>query len=337
MTTFLLSLFFLKIITNINSNLTDDNWTQFTLFQEKFNKKYISLNDLQNRFEIFQSNMQLIHLHNSDLKQNFTMGINKFSDLTPYEFKTQFASGFTYSSKTIVKGTTCKSFSGTGKSVPTSIDWRNLNAVTSVKDQGYCGSCWTFSAAGAIEGAWAISKNQLVNLSEQQLVDCAGLKYGSMGCNGGQMDGAFNYAIDTGLCMDTSYPYVSGTTQTAGVCHSCLPVVKMSSCSDVKPNNQVALKEAVSLGPVSIAIDAETSYFQSYTSGILTNPSCGTTLDHGVLIVGYGEENGIKYWSVKNSWSSSWGEKGYVRILRSENVNDPGICGIGMQPSFPSV
>ena len=261
------------------------------------------------------------------------MGINQFTDLTPQEFKAQYVSGL----QGKVESSGCGSFSSSASGAPSAIDWRNKGAVTSVKDQGQCGSCWTFSATGAIEGAWAISKGQLIDLSEEQLVECAGLKYGSMGCNGGQMDGAFKYVIEHGQCALSSYPYTSGTGQSGSCKTSCSSVAHLSTCSDVKPNDQISLKGAVAQQPVSIAIEADTKYFQSYSSGVLTSTTCGTNLDHGVLIVGYGEENGIKYWLVKNSWSTTWGDKGYVKIARSDSTNDAGICGIGMQPSFPSV
>lgn len=209
--------------------------------------------------------------------------------------------------------------------------------MTPVKNQGQCGSCWSFSASGAMEGAWAIRTNDIVSISEQQLVDCS-KKYGNLGCKGGLMDNAFQYAINTGMCSEESYPYTSGVTQSGGSCQSCKPVVTINACADVPPNNQVALKEAVALvGPVSIALDAETKLFQSYKNGVITSDSCGTTLDHGVLIVGYGEEDGVKYWLVKNSWGASWGDDGYIKIERSESTNDAGICGIAMQPSFPIV
>jgi C1A family cysteine protease len=310
-----------------------DEWKQFSNFQERFSKRYENLQELETRFQIFRSNLKNIILHNLDYRQNFTMGINQFTDLTPEEFKAQYVGGL----KAEVGSYGCKSFSSGASGAPSSIDWRSKGAVTSVKDQGQCGSCWTFSATGAVEGAWAVSKGQLIDLSEEQLVECAtGISYGSHGCNGGQMEGAFKYVIEHGQCALSAYPYTSGTGQ-SGSCQSCQPIAHVSSCSDVKPNDQISLKAAVAQQPIAIAIEADTRYFQSYSSGVLTSSSCGTTLDHGVLIVGYGTENGIDYWLVKNSWSTTWGDKGYVKIARSDSTNDPGICGIAMDPSFPSV
>jgi len=328
----------LLVSTTANENLRGfldetDEWKQFTKFQERFKKIYNNIEELEIRFDIFRSNLRDIILHNLDHSQNFTMGINQFTDLTPIEFKEQFTGGL----KVEVGSYGCNTFTSSASGVPVSLDWRKKNAVTSVKDQGQCGSCWTFSSTGASEGAWAIATGDLIDLSEEQLVECAtGVQYGSHGCSGGQMEGAFKYLIQNGQCALSSYPYTSGNGK-SGSCKSCSEIAHFSSCSDVKPNDQISLKGAVAKQPVAVAIEADTRYFQSYSGGILDSASCGTQLDHGVLIVGYGEENGEKYWLLKNSWGTSWGENGYFRILRTDSTNDPGICGVAMDPSFITV
>jgi KDEL-tailed cysteine endopeptidase len=316
--------------------------TNFQLFRKLFNKVYPTLEDFHYRFSVFRENLRSIVLHNLEQNATYTLGVNQFSDLTAEEFHWEYVGKYVRDndyddnnqSGFLRFGKKCQTFQYTGVSVPDLVDWRKKNAVTSVKDQGQCGSCWSFSATGAIEGAWAISTGSLVNLSEQQLVDCANKKYGNLGCNGGMMDNAFQYVIDNGQCTDAEYPY----TATAGSCYSCATVAKLSDCYDVPINNQLALKEAVALkGPIAIAIEADTKVFQSYSSGVITSPNCGTNLDHGVLIVGYGEENGVKYWLVKNSWGTTWGENGYVKIARSDSTNDAGICGVAMETSYPKV
>lgn len=307
-------------------------WERFSEFRKRFQKRYKSFEEFVERYEIFTKNMKFIEEHNMDFTQNFTLGMNQFTDLTNDEFRAN-------KNGLLKLDSYCGSFSEYSSNLPDMVDWRKNGAVTSVKDQGQCGSCWTFSSTGAIEGAWAISKGTLLDLSEQQLVDCAkGIQYGSHGCNGGQMDGGFKYVMNNGQCSNEDYPYFSGVTKEDGTCdNSCEPEVFLSSCYDVEANNQQVMKQVVFQQPVAVAIEADTMYFQSYSSGVLDSAKCGTKLDHGVLTVGYGEENGSKYWLVKNSWGTSWGEDGYVKIGRSDSTNDPGICGIAMQPSFPVV
>ena len=310
---------FLYCVALVSGNVM---WKEFESFVQKFEKRYDSLEDFVDRFRIFEDNVKYMNDMNS-VQSNYTLGINKFFDRRVGEF---FLKGDFFPKRT------CGSYKSKGASVPKSLDWRDHDAVTGVKDQGQCGSCWSFSTTGAVEGAWAIKNGKLESLSEQQLVDCSS-RYGNHGCNGGLMDSAFNYIIDNGICSESEYPY----TAKGGDCEQCNTIVTLSACADVSPNNQQDLLEAVAMNPVSIAIEADTRTFQMYKSGVITSDACGTKLDHGVLIVGYGEENGTPYWLVKNSWSSSWGENGYVKIERSDSTNDPGVCGVAMQPSFPIV
>jgi cathepsin L len=309
-----------------------DEWNQFSNFQERFSKRYESMQEMETRFQIFRSNLRNIILHNLDHTQNFTMGINQFTDLTPQEFKDQYVGGL----REEVGSYGCKSFSSSASGAPSSIDWRQKGAVNPVRDQGQCGSCWAFATTANAESVWAISTGQLLDLSEEFLVDCAsGVGYFNMGCNGGQPDSAFKYMINNGQCTEASYPYKAGTTKTAGSCQKCTAApVHFSGCYDVTPKDQVSLMAAVSKQPVVIAIEADTRYFQSYSGGILDSTSCGEKLDHAVEIVGYGTENGVDYWNVRNSWGPTWGESGYVRIKKTSSTNDIGICGLAAEPSF---
>jgi len=334
------TLLYSSLALSTDLNLTEQQeWNEFLHFQNKYDKYYDSLDQFEARFEIFRDNLQTIISHNLQNKYNFTLEVNHFTDLTPEEFKKYYTNGLLDSNRYGCKTFSSADVNSNTDDLPVSIDWRKKGVVTSVKDQGQCGSCWAFSSTGAAEGAWAISTGDLIDLSEQELVDCAtGLNYGSHGCSGGQMDGGFKFIIENGLCSATQYPYVSGRTKTEGSCQTknCDSVIETTkgSCNDVTPNDEFLLKIAVTQQPVAVAIEADTHYFQFYSGGILDSVECGKKLDHGVLIVGYGEEDGKKYWLVKNSWSSSWGEDGYIKIARTDSRNNEGICGIAMSPSF---
>jgi C1A family cysteine protease len=316
----LLSLLF--VFNPISSNNLQND---FDSFIQTHNKIYQSQDEYNNRLEIFSKNIEFIHHHNQ-MNHSYTLGINQFTDLTSEEFKARFHP---------LKQNDVKSFSSQQVDVnalPTSLDWRvasqnpkNIVAVTAVKNQEQCGSCWSFSASGATEGAWAISGKGLVSLSEQQLVDCS-TSYGNNGCGGGNMDYAFQYIHDKGLCTEASYPYKAQD----GTCKSCSPVAHLDGYIDIPDENSILTE--IQKGPVSIAIEADQAVFQFYTGGVLDDPSCGNQLDHGVLIVGYGTDLSSKkpYWTVRNSWGSSWGENGYVRIVRNKNM-----CGIGSLQSRP--
>lgn len=309
-------------------------WSEFTKFQKKFDKFYQNVEELEYRLSVFRENLHFVVSHNMLPGQNFTLGINQFADLTEAEFREQYF-GATKPLETFK----CNSFSYTGKNIPASVDWRKSGLVVPVKDQGQCGSCWAFSASFTASVAASLSSGKVIDLSEQQLVDCAGLKYGNLGCNGGMYENADHYYFDSGACSENSYPYVSGTTKSAGTCQKCTPVAQFSKCYDITPNNELALKEAVAQQPVSIAIEADTKYFQLYSGGVMTDAAkCGTTLDHAINIVGYNEVNGQKYWIARNSWGQTWGtENGYVFLARSDSQNTQGMCGLAQQPSFISV
>jgi cathepsin L len=223
-----------------------------------------------------------------------------------------------------------------------SIDWTTKGAVTGVKDQGQCGSCWSFSATGALEGAYYNKYKTLESFSEQNLVDCDNRKNGGtdLGCNGGLMDSAFTWTKKNGgLCTESGYPYTSGTTKKEGTCNtSCSKNTKVAPTSyvDVTTNSDSALMSALNIGPVSVAIEADQAAFQLYKSGVFTS-SCGDNLDHGVLAVGYGTESGKDYYKVKNSWGTSWGENGYIKLQRGVSQKT-GQCGIlSGPPSYPKL
>lgn len=292
-----------------------------------------SLEEKLTRFNVFKHNVKFIHNFNKE-DQPYKLKINKFADMTNHEFKSAYASSKIDHHRILrghVHGNTSFMYEKV-TTVPTSVDWRKNGAVNPVKDQGQCGSCWAFSTIVAVEGINAIKTKHLVSLSEQELVDCDTTE--NQGCNGGLMDLALKFIKQNGgITTEASYPYKAKD----GKCDTTkenAPAVTIDGHEDVPPNNEDALLKAVANQPVSVAIDAEGSAFQFYSEGVFTG-SCGTELDHGVAIVGYGTTvDGTKYWIVRNSWGSEWGEQGYIRIQRGIR-SKKGKCGIAMTPSYP--
>ncbi|XP_030456619.1 senescence-specific cysteine protease SAG39-like [Syzygium oleosum] len=286
----------------------------------------------ERRFSIFKNNVEFIESFNKDGNKPYKLGINAFADLTIEEFK---ASRNGYKRSSSPRQVNAKPFRYEHvTAVPSSMDWRKKGAVTPIKDQGQCGSCWAFSAVGAMEGITQLKTGKLISLSEQELVDCD-TSGEDQGCEGGLMDDAFEFIIGNhGLATEANYPYqaVDGTCNARKEASSA---AKITGYEDVPSNSESALMKAVAHQPISVAIDAGESAFQFYSSGIFTG-ECGTDLDHGVTAVGYGtSEDGTKYWLVKNSWGTGWGEEGYIRMKRDIDAKE-GLCGIAMVASYPT-
>jgi len=291
-------------------------------------KAYSSKEELVVRRSIYTANVAKAAAHNA-ANNGWTMSANKFADLTGEEFKSMYASGYRAQGK-VTKNVDLSLLRKNVSAPPASVDWNAAGAVTPVKNQGQCGSCWAFSTTGSTEGAVFVSGKPLPSLSEQQLVDCSGSE-GNQGCNGGLMDYGFQYIINNkGIGSEASYPY----TAADGTCKKVPSVATITSFKDVPVNSETALMTAIVQQPISVAIEADQDSFQLYTSGVMTK-ACGTQLDHGVLAVGYGTLAAQDYYQVKNSWGADWGMKGYILLGRGAAFKAAGQCGIQMDPSYP--
>jgi cysteine peptidase B len=308
----------------VRSCLDCDAHYVFADFKQTYNRKYSASEEVK-RFNCFQANLKKIDALNA--KQDLaTYGLNAFSDLCEDEFK--------------VMHNLQVPVNRTRKNVPflfnpaavkagaASVDWRQQGAVTHIKNQGMCGSCWSFSATGNMEGQYFRKNGKLVALSEEELVQCSSAN-GNMGCNGGLMDNAFDWvASNGGIDTEQDYPYTSGGGNTGNCDNSKLSknAAKGFTGHNDLPNDEDQMATWVAQnGPASIAVDASEGW-QSYSGGIVTTCT-GTQLDHGVLIVGYGIASGTNYWIVKNSWGTGWGENGYIRLQKGTDQ-----CGLTQMP-----
>lgn len=303
------------------------------LWKKSYGKQYTGKNEEAARRLIWEKNLKFVTLHNLEHSMgmhSYDLGMNHLGDMTSEEVMSlmsslrvpsQWRGNVTYKSNANQK-------------LPDSLDWRDKGCVTDVKYQGSCGACWAFSAVGALEAQLKLKTGQLVSLSAQNLVDCSTeTKYSNKGCNGGFMTEAFQYIIDNqGIDSDASYPYKA-------MDETCRYDAKYraATCSkytELPYGSEEALKEAVATkGPVSVAIDASHPSFFLYKSGVYYDPSCTLKVNHGVLVVGYGNENGKDYWLVKNSWGHNFGDNGYIRMAR----NSGNHCGIASYPSYPEI
>jgi cathepsin L len=294
----------------------------FTEWMQTHKKSYHH-DEFQTRFSTFKANLDFINKHNAANK-SFTVAMNKFGDLTSEEFAKLFlGTRVTVSSIESVP-------SSSPQALPAQWDWRPKGAVTHIKNQGQCGSCWSFSTTGSVEGCHFLSTKKLVALSEQNLMDCS-TSQGNQGCDGGLMTQAMDYIIQNkGIDTEASYPY----TAEDGTCHysAANRGATMKSYVNVNTGDENDLQTKVHLGPTSVAIDASHSSFQFYSSGVYSEPDCSSTqLDHGVLAIGWGVYQNTDYWLVKNSWGTDWGQQGYIWMSRNANNQ----CGIATMATLP--
>ncbi|XP_061339992.1 cysteine proteinase COT44-like [Gastrolobium bilobum] len=322
----------MSIISYTNDHDQSSVMAMYEEWLVKHQKVYNGLGEKDKRFQVFKENLGFIDEHNA---QNLTykLGLNKFADLTTDEYRAMFLGTKNDAKRRVMKtkSTGHRYAYNAGDRLPVHVDWRLKGAVAPIKDQGSCGSCWAFSTVATVEAINKIVTGKLVALSEQELVDCD--RDYNEGCNGGLMDYAFEFIIGNGgIDTEEDYPY-------QGVEGKCDPtrknakVVNIDGYEDVTPYNENALKKAVAHQPVSVAIEASGRALQLYHSGVFTG-RCGTNLDHGVVVVGYGSENGLDYWLVRNSWGTGWGEDGYFKIERNV-ISSTGKCGIAMEASYP--
>ncbi|KAK1665703.1 hypothetical protein QYE76_053862 [Lolium multiflorum] len=296
-------------------------------------RSYNALGEFERRFRAFWANLKIVDAHNANAEAHgFRLGMNRFADLTNAEFRAAYLGGAVPRSHGLHAVGERYRHDGV-EALPEHVDWREKGAVAPVKNQGQCGSCWAFSAVGAVEGINKIVTGDLVTLSEQELVECARNGQNS-GCNGGMMEDAFDFiARNGGIDTEEDYPY----TAKDGRCDLAKrgrTVVSIDGFESVPENDELSLKKAVAHQPVSVGIEAGGPEFQLYESGVFSG-RCGTELDHGVVAVGYGTtDDGKDYWTVRNSWGPNWGEGGYIRMERNVTART-GKCGIAMMASYP--
>ncbi|KAL2328031.1 hypothetical protein Fmac_021458 [Flemingia macrophylla] len=326
-------LFLISICTSytMSNNLHEASMSQrHEQWMKTYGIVYKDAAEKHKRFLIFKHNVELIESFNAAGNKSYTLGINHLADLTNEEF-TASRNGYNSSHGLTITTQTPFKYENVSN-IPTSVDWRQKGAVTPVKDQGKCGSCWAFSTVASTEGIYQITTGKLESLSEQELVDCDNV---DDGCEGGLMENGFEFIIrNGGITTEANYPY-TGVNGTCDRNKEASPAAKINGYEIVPPNSEEALQKAVANQPVSVSIDAGGHAFQFYSSGVFTG-QCGTETDHGVTVVGYGStDDGTKYWIVKNSWGTRWGEEGYIRMQRGIDAKE-GLCGIATDASYPT-
>jgi len=292
------------------------------------------------RRELWEMNLECIEAHNNQPGVTYTMGVNSFTDMTPAEIRTRL--GLNAEDRDtcsdLTRTLTSADITGLHRQayVPETVDLREAGCINHVKDQGACGSCYTFGSVGALESYQCMKTGQMVSLSEQNVIECS-WDQGNLGCNGGIIDQVFQYVQENGgIDTEAYYPYTSGTGVDNGTCYySANPAAVGGTCSSwvyLPERDEDALKRAIAqVGPISIAYDV-TADFVNYESGVFSSPDCSQIhLNHAMLLVGYGTENDQDFWLIKNSWGADWGDEGFIKVARNMD-NNCGIASCGVYP-----
>jgi len=294
------------------------NEFNFMQYVAKFGKNYSNVGEWATRFNLWAEQHQIIEEHNAKEGETFTMAHNQFSDWTQSEYDGMLGD---LPHEEELGEPTILPESNEGQ-----VDWRSKGAVTAVKNQGSCGSCWSFSTAGGLEGVYKRKTGQLISFSEQQGVDCITTSYG---CDGGSHYGAYGYYLTNKIERESDYPYEAKDS----ICRqkSTKGVFTLGSRHHITNKSVSSLKNAIAHTPTSVSVDASNSPFRNYSTGVVTSSACGTSTNHAILAVGYGSN----YYIVKNSWGKSWGDAGYIRIGFQDGT--VGICGIQTHPSYGDI
>jgi len=324
----------LSVCLSLSVAVSDFYATQFQDFKTKFSKVYGDDLEEEKRFQIFSKNIRDVVAHNSKQTSSYTKGINQFSDLTDEEFKDTFLGYKRVQAPQALKSQSTESV----KDLPDSVNWAEAGVTTGVKNQGQCGSCWAFATTEQVESYYKLATDELIDLSAQQVTSCTpNLSQcgGTGGCYGSVTELGFNYLQLFGHVLEADYPYVSGTTTNSEECNydlnSVTPAVALSGYVTLPPNDpEAVMKHLAEVGPLAIAADA--SRWSSYSGGVFDGCSFdeNISINHGIQLVGYGSEFSplgvYDYWLVRNSWGASWGEDGYIKLLRTP------ACGVNSTP-----
>jgi C1A family cysteine protease len=303
---------------------------EFEAWKTKYGKEYTALEETY-RLTVWLENLAFVESHNARYRaglEDYEVEMNMFADMNIEEFGAKYLIRYPENQVT----SKCTGPQAPADKIPDEANWTAKGAVTGVKNQGQCGSCWAFSSTGSLEGEHFRTTGELISFSEQQLVDCS-KSYGNQGCNGGLMNLSFFYVKDHGITLESKYSY-HGTGGTCKYNEETDKAWTINDCTEVTGGSEKALLAAVAQQPVSVAIQANQAGFQLYKKGVFSG-TCGHKLDHGVLAVGFGldKDSGKKYWDIKNSWGAGWGKNGHILLVRNGDGN--GQCGIQLAASFP--